>query len=171
MIVASCRAAPDTRVQATRHADGYSVIFHTGRLEGQCYAPGAIRYDGALDLSGFVAVDHWRVVQNEPVPLAEMNRVLSARRERIGDTATLAVPRDSILVRPFYVDFPVFPCDAPARAQAWRAVPLTVLVAADLPPFYPPGSREKRSPEDKRFLEANPMMENEPADDKSRRSR
>lgn len=145
LITASCSHKPDHSVTVESHASSFSLILHIRELVGQCYAPGAIRYNGMLEFSSFPGMNRWMLTQTAQSAVEDVNdldRMLSAKRVEIGSTVELTVRRDSISKRPSDIQFVAFPCDAPTKAKTWKGKIFIVAVRADLPTFYPPGYRE-----------------------------
>lgn len=141
-LTTSCSPNIDHRVKISKNPDSFSIVLHTPEIAEKCYAPDSIRFNPMLDLPNFVGTDHWTVAPNEPVSLDHLDQMFSYRRKKVGNTVELLIPRDSVAVRPSYLTFVAFPCDAPAKAEGWKGETLTIVASADVPTFYPPGYRE-----------------------------
>lgn len=138
----SCSPDIDHTVKISKNQNSYSVTLHTPEIAEKCYAPDSIRFNPMLDLPNFVAVNRWTIAPNEPVSLDHLNEIFSYRRKKVGSTVELFIPRDSVSVRPSYLTFVAFPCDAPTAANGWKGDTLMIVASADVPTFYPPGYRE-----------------------------
>lgn len=58
-IAASCSNGSDRTIRIVRKADSFALKFHIRALEGLCYAPQSIMFNGHLSLDGFDGVDRW----------------------------------------------------------------------------------------------------------------
>ena len=141
MTVASCSKTSDHSVRINPRVNSFSLRFHISELEGQCYAPEAIVYNGNLNLDDFPGVNRWVLVRADPSQVGSLDSILSSRRVKIGSMINISVLRSEISKRPSYIQFIAFPCDAPTRSKAWAGKIPIVSVSADLPTFYPPGYR------------------------------
>lgn len=138
----SCSAEPKQTVGIGRDADSFILTLQTGRMKGLCYAPQSILPNGYLSLDGFDTANSWKAVSAGPARVEGLNDILSQQRVKIdADTLTLSIPKDSVVKRPFDLQFVAFPCDAPQTATAGMGKVQIVSITADLPPFAGDGSK------------------------------
>ncbi|WP_146150949.1 hypothetical protein [Allosphingosinicella deserti] len=107
--------------------------FHIRALEGLCYAPQSIMFNGHLSLDGFDGVDRWVLEPADPTQVEGLDDILSAGRVKIGSgNMVLSVPRDAVVKRTFHVQFVAFSCGAGRVSNGVGKVHIGS-VAADLP--------------------------------------
>jgi hypothetical protein len=133
----SCRDAPASQVAVEAKGNGYVLDLRVRPIEGLCYAPGTIRFNGSLSLPSFGRSNSWKLVRTDPRRVGGLDEILSAERVRIGRGAlSLVVQRDQVMQQPSFLQFVAFPCDAPRRSAGLTGPVAIVSVAADLAPFH-----------------------------------
>lgn len=135
-MLGSCAGRTDDTVRIGEKPDRYTLTLDSRSIEGLCYAPDSVQPNGYLSLDGFDRGNSWKTVALEATRVDGLDRILSARRKKIGSGPfALSVPKDAVVKRPFDLQFVAFPCDLPRHATPGTSGVQLVSITADLPPF------------------------------------
>lgn len=149
----SCDDDPDRSVRVNEIDNGYLVRMRIKPIEGLCYAPAMILFDGNLSLSGYDRRNTWTVIRSNVKDIENMNIELAFERRKITRSGLhLVIPRNEVQQRPFTFQFNAFPCNASRKSTDLKGGIYSVVVVADLAPYYIAPRVHEPSPMDKEAM-------------------